>query len=486
MNLRYPHRSGEGAEPIPCPVPQGGIGESPVADVGIQTRFRPSAPDPIETQPPFLTVLSKMRKDPLSLQTREMMEKPACEVRLLGLRAVFLSDPNLIRYVFARSADNYGMDPLRRALARPMIGDSLITNEGAEWKEARRVSGRYFTAEWLAKYAQIFRAVSERACADLDTSSKIEIGVFIKGISFENVAEAFCSAGSEITSRVRTEDFSDAVELQLSVDPADLMNLPRCVPRLSKLKAIQLAHICAAFGQTFVLNRIRRNAQSESSDDLLEGFVRHWDPQRRQSKKAIRKIQDNLAGMLGAGFEMAAVTITWALYFLLNCPRSMANVRAELGTCDYLKRPPTEWQYALPWLTASIRETMRLYPNVPCILRYAKHPDSVGGFEIQPGDYVVANVWAQNRNPDRWPDPKAFLPERFLRRADGGCDFQPFGVGPRACIGGRFAMIEAVVVLATVLSRFDFELVDSQDIDPVWRGTLRPSRPIRAMVSSIA
>ncbi len=485
MNLRYSDQPGERAAPIPCPVPQGHIGQPSVTDVESAGRFRPSAPNPIETLPSFLTVLSKMRKDPLSLQTREMMEKPACEVRLLGLRAVFISDPELIRYVFARGADNYGMDPLRRALARPMIGDSLITNAGAEWKEARRVTGRYFTAEWLAKYAQIFRAVSERACADLDTSSKIELGAFIKGISFENVAEAFCSAGSEILSRVRTEDFSDAVELQLSVDPVDLMNLPRGVPRLSKLKAIQLAHICAEFGQTFVLNRIRRSAQSEPTDDLLEGFVRHWDPQRRQSKKAVRKIQDNLAGMLGAGFEMTAVTMTWTLYCLLNCPRSMANVRAELGTCDHLKRPPTEWQHALPWLTASIRETMRLYPNVPCLLRYAKCPDSVGGFEIRPGDYVVANVWAQNRNSNRWPDPEVFMPERFLRRADGGCDFQPFGVGPRACIGGRFAMIEAVVVLATVLSRFDFELVDSHNIDPVWRGTLRPSRPIRATVSSI-
>ena len=155
----------------------------------------------------------------------------------------------------------------------------------------------------------------------------------------------------------------------------------------------------------------------------------------------------------------------------------------EIAAAPHRGQPLTQWTKALPYTTAALMEALRVYPILPAIVRYATQEDGAGLPEahIKPGDFIVANLWTQHRDETRWADARTFRPERFLDRTDavirqGG--YYPFGIGPRGCIGAQFAMIEAVIVLTTLLETFEMKLLASDEVRPQWRGTLRPDRPI--------
>lgn len=185
--------------------------------------------------------------------------------------------------------------------------------------------------------------------------------------------------------------------------------------------------------------------------------------------------------MLGAAFETTTLAIGWTLYFLSRAEHDQRWLHEELDAGAHLDAPPHAWPALLPRTLAAIRETLRIYAPLPGITRYAIGPDRTGDLKIRKGEYVVANIWAMHRDPEHWPHPDEYRPERFLpgRQAERcATRYMPFGIGPRTCIGRHFAELEAVVVLATLLGSFGLRPAPGPAPTPVWRGTLRPDGPV--------
>jgi cytochrome P450 len=135
----------------------------------------------------------------------------------------------------------------------------------------------------------------------------------------------------------------------------------------------------------------------------------------------------------------------------------------------------------LPHLKAVVQETLRLYPPLWMFDRRALGPDDLAGTKVAKGDLVIFCPYSSHRLPELWSDPEAFRPERF---EEGHAEqknkfaYLPFGVGPRTCIGINLAMIEAQIIMGTLLGRFRARLADPAPITPKARVTLRPSRPV--------
>src|SRR6185295_5632654 len=108
----------------------------------------------------------------------------------------------------------------------------------------------------------------------------------------------------------------------------------------------------------------------------------------------------------------------------------------------------------------------------------------LGGFHIQKGTDVWISPWILHRDPKHWKDPERFSPERWKGPAPGKFVYFPFGGGPRICIGNAFAMMEVVLVIATLVRRFRFEPVDGEKVVPEPGFTLRPSPAVRLRVRS--
>jgi cytochrome P450 len=184
-----------------------------------------------------------------------------------------------------------------------------------------------------------------------------------------------------------------------------------------------------------------------------------------------------------AAHHTTGVAVSWTLYLLSRHPEEAARVAAEI---DQALAGRTTPGYAdlkrLPYLQMALKESMRLYPPGPYGARETTEPLILGDYDIPTGTAIFYPFWAVHMNPQYWPDPEAFIPGRFTpgeaaRRPRYA--YIPFGLGPRSCEGASLAMVEAELVLATLLRRFTFHPVPGHDVVPAERFVLWAADDIR-------
>jgi len=183
----------------------------------------------------------------------------------------------------------------------------------------------------------------------------------------------------------------------------------------------------------------RRAGDLEQRDDILSLLVgaRHEDGSPMRDDE----MRDELLTLLVAGHETTATSLAWVVERLCRHPRKLDRLRAEIeaGGDEYL--------------TATIQETLRLRPVISIVLRRLTQPVEIGGYELPAGVSVAPSVYLVHRNPEVYPDPDSFKPERFLDEPPGTYTWIPFGGGVRRCLGAAFAQFEMTVVLRELVRR---------------------------------
>jgi cytochrome P450 len=162
--------------------------------------------------------------------------------------------------------------------------------------------------------------------------------------------------------------------------------------------------------------------------------------------------------LLVASHETTATARAWTITRVHEYANVVAAAKKELDEVLAGGEPEQSKLESLRYLDATIRETLRLNPVVPDVGRLVSRPIRIGRYELSAGVIVVPSIDLTHRNPQVWPEPEKFRPERFLESRPGPYEFFPFGGGIRCCIGMSFALFEIKVVLARVLSRCDLRL----------------------------
>jgi cytochrome P450 len=221
----------------------------------------------------------------------------------------------------------------------------------------------------------------------------------------------------------------------------------------------------------------RRNSPARGAD-LLDLLLSARDPETGEGLSE-SEVRDQCSTMIVAGYETTARLLFWATYLLTLDIDEQNRLRGELaafppervGTLDDL----LNW----PRLRQVLLESLRLYPPAAYISREALADDVVAGEEVRVGTQVWVSPWVLHRHRRFWDNPTAFMPDRFVGKLSPWTSmgaFLPFGAGPRICIGATFAMAEAQIMLAALLSRFKVTLEDvSRPVMPVARITTAPS-----------
>jgi cytochrome P450 len=222
----------------------------------------------------------------------------------------------------------------------------------------------------------------------------------------------------------------------------------------------------------------RRNLRATPAHrDLLDLLLAARDP---DSGKALSdtEVRDQCSTMLVAGFETTARLLFWATYLLTLDMAEQNRIRVEVAGFSPERVRSLDDLLNWPRLRQTLLEALRLYPPVAYISREAIVDDIVAGELIRPGTQVWISPWVMHRHRKFWNNPTAFMPDRFADKPSpwtGIGAFLPFGAGPRICIGATFAMAEAQIVLATLLSRFKVRLDASRPVLPVARVTTAPN-----------
>jgi cytochrome P450 len=217
-------------------------------------------------------------------------------------------------------------------------------------------------------------------------------------------------------------------------------------------------------------------------DDLLSLLLRSGDGPTGLTDRQVRQ---QATTFFLAGHETTALALTWAWCLLAHHPHAEAHLVAELNAALGGRLPTAADVRRLPYAEGVVREAMRLYPPLWAMGRIARRETELRGHRVPAGTVVIVSQWVMHRDPRFFGDPERFDPARWtdgLAKRLPRYAYFPFGGGPRGCIGSRFALLEAVLLLATIAQAFRLTLAPGHPVVPSPSITLRPAHGVRAAI----
>lgn len=402
-----------------------------------------------------------------------------------GKRWHMVMDPGALKRVLRDKVEDYPKSTVTKLILEQAIGDSLFVAEGADWLWQRRTAAPVFSHRNVAALAPVMTAAAERSSARIAASTGRAADLFAEMVAatFEVISDVTFSGGEGFDRNAVHRAIEDYISHAAKVSLLDLLGLPGWVPRPGRVMAGAAMRDMKRIADEAIESRrkLGRCAVPDLLDLLLEGE----DPKTGQ-RMTTSELRDNLLTFIVAGHETTALTLAWALYLCAFDPRVQACARDE-AQAVLGERAATQADIAnLPLTRRIIDETLRLYPPAAFLSRTAQQADALCGREIKPGDTVVLPIYALHRHHMLWDNPDQFDPSRFADpKTIERFTYLPFGDGPRICIGANFALQEAVIILATLLARHRFSLVDGKEPKPVMILTLRPEGGVWLKVDAV-
>lgn len=444
--------------------------------------FEPPAPIPRNTPPSRFEVIRTLFRNPLELWGEPSYTLPVIQAKFFGQLTTIVNHPGLVRHVLVDNAANYGMQPVRQLVLRPILRDGLLTAEGNVWKRSRKAMAPVFTPRHARGFAGQMLSESLKFADRLDAAAKdaseVNVSQEMTELTFAILAETLFSGEIVRTAGNFAEHVDKLLHTMGRIDPMDLLQAPSFIPRVTRWAGMRpLNHFREIVAQTMEERRPRL-AAGTAPQDFLTLLLELEGPNGLSREE----IEDNILTFIGAGHETTARSLAWTLYLLANTPRFLALVKTEVDEIVASGADPVEWLDRLPHTRAAFEEAMRLYPPAPNLgrapLKDDVWTDDEGRrYDMPAGEAVLVMPWVLHRHVLYWDNPREFRPERFLpgnREKIGRFQYLPFGAGPRICIGATFALQEAVIALAVLLNRFRFETTERTKPWPVQRLTVQP------------
>ena len=431
--------------------------------------------------------LAALSRDALGEFVRRSRQGGVVPLKIGLTRGHLVSDPALIRHVLLDTIDNYDKHTPAFDAVRIVLGNGMFTSGGAFWKRQRRIAQPAFHGESVRHFAPIISRLAietadvwERAAA---AGEPVDACADMMRVTLRIVAETLF--GDDLAGNAADINRVFPVILAcLAARVSSPIRPPLWLPTATNRRLRPaLATLDTIVERLIAMKRHRLGNSGGPPDghrDLLTILMLARDAETGEGMSDAQ-LRDEVMTLLIAGHETTANALSWLWVLLDRHPEEQERLRAEVVAATGGRPPTVEDLPRLPRLKAVIQETLRLYPPVWMFDRRALGTDDLAGTKVVKGDLVIFCPYAIHRLPGLWSDPDAFRPERF----DAGREEQknkfaylPFSAGPRTCIGNSFAMIEAQIIIGTLLSRIRARLADPAPITPTPRVTLRTSRPV--------
>ncbi|MEP1587735.1 MAG: cytochrome P450 [Tateyamaria sp.] len=391
-----------------------------------------------------------------------------------GKRWHMVMDPGAIRQMLLDKLDNYPKSLVTKNLLKPAIGDSLFVAEGAHWRWQRRTAAPVFTHRNMMNLAPIMTAAAERATDRVAAAGPRAVNFLDEMVTttFDVIADVTFSGGDTFDRDGVHNAIDDYISEAGKISLFDILGAPDWVPRPGRMMSGKAMRDMKSVADRAIEDRAARGPGDVP--DLLDLLLGGEDPKSGR-KMNTAELRDNLLTFIVAGHETTALTLAWSMYLVAFDQDVQDAARAEAQSVLQGRAATGEDVKHLPLIRQIIDEALRLYPPAGVVSRTAMASDVLCGREIRKSDTVMLPIYALHRSKVLWDDPDAFRPDRFADpKAVDRYAYLPFGDGPRICIGASFALQEAVIILATMLSRFKVKPVPGRDPEPVMILTLRP------------
>ena len=430
----------------------------------------------------FLGVMPEFNRDTLGFIERAKNYGDVVRMRFLYLTVHFLYDPNHIEYVLSTNARNFIKSrSLRSPFFKRLVGKGLLTSEGEVWKRQRRLAQPAFHRQRISAYGDVMVEYTQRMLSTWKPGEVRDIHRDMMRLALEIVVKTLFNADvsndadkvGDVLSRL-VKPFASQATLKWIADN----RLPTPTHRSFNHDANEIDAI------VYRIIEARRTSGVDQGDLLSMLLAAHDED---GSQMTDRQLRDEVMTLFLAGHETTALTLSWAWYLIANNPEVEQKFHQELDQVLGGRAPTAEDLMQLKYTEMIAKESMRLYPPAYGVGREALEDCEIGGFRIPRGSQVFMFQWVTQRDPRFFPEPDEFKPERWTEDFVSALPkyaYFPFGGGPRICIGNYFAMMEVVLLMATIGQRFRFSLVQDQPVDLFPAMSLRPKEGIKVLVEA--
>ena len=425
--------------------------------------------------------------DPVGYMEDAVKEYPdifTAEVVGFGDNLIFVNQPEAIQEILTNDRKKFNSPGGVNQILQPLIGDfSVIMLDGEPHKRRRQLLIPPFHGERMRAYGQVICDIAEKVFQKLPINQtfvtrsvmqEISMQVILKtvfglyeGKRFQEIKELMAYLSDTFSS-----PFSSSFLFfeYLQKDLGAWSPWGKFVRQRAKVDQLIYAEIAER----------RKNSQQKGDDILSLLMEARYEDGTAMTDKELR---DELMTLLFAGHETTATAMAWAFYWIHHTPRVKEKLLQELDTVDDFS--DLMGISRLPYLSAACNETLRITPVA--MLTFARQVEEsieMLGQKLESGKLLFGCIYLLHQREDLYPQPKQFKPERFLERQFSPYEFMPFGGGVRRCIGDALAMFEMKLVLATVMSRYEFTLADNKPEVPRRRGvTLAPANGVKMKIN---
>ncbi len=351
---------------------------------------------------------------------------------------VILSNPELVKQVFTGDPRVFHAGEGNQIL-RPILGDnSVLVLDEKQHIGQRKLLLPPFHGERMQGYGEKMIEIAAREIDSWPTGVPHKLRPRMQAITLEIILETVFGVhgGKRMEAlRVALRDFLDLTTDPLLLAPVILAG-PERIRRFPPFRR-RVGRVDELIGREIADRRVDEDLAER--DDVLSMLVaaRHEDG----SPMSDAEIRDELLTLLVAGHETTATALSWAMERLVRHPEKLERLRAEALAGEDA------------YMTATIQETLRLRPVIVIVIRKLTEPVELGGYELPAGAAAVPSIHLIHRDPEIYPEPDSFIPERFLDNPPGTYSWIPFGGGVRRCLGAAFAQFEMAVVLRELVKR---------------------------------
>ncbi|QDI75601.1 MULTISPECIES: cytochrome P450 [Leisingera] len=448
------------------------------------TKVMPPKPPARPDKVPLWRYVRLFRQDILSAQPARLYRAWMAEFRTPFFRSFLVNQPDLVKLLLKERPDDFPKSDRIAEGLKPLLGNSVFLTNGADWKRQRRIIDPAFEGGRLKDTYPAMRAAAEAAVQRLEgRKGPVEIEEETSHAAADVIFRTLFSIpiGHEVAGEVFTR-FRDYQRSQPLLNLAAFVPLPRWMPRFFRGGTRRNAETIRALIAQLTAERMAAIEAGRAPDDLATKIMTTRDPETGSTFDTAEMV-DQVAIFFLAGHETSASALAWALYLVALYPDWQERVAAEAAVLE------DESFAAVSRLKISrdvFRETLRLYPPVPMMVREAACSEHFRNRAVPKGAQMVLSPWHLHRHERLWENPDGFDPARWGTENGKQCQrdaYIPFSAGSRVCTGAGFAMVEGPLILSMVLRRFRIEPVEGKTPVPVAHLTVRSRNGIWLQLS---
>jgi cytochrome P450 len=372
-------------------------------------------------------------------------------------------------------------DKLTRWLI-PLVGQGLLTSEGDFWRRQRRLAQPAFQRVQIERYATVMVDHTLAMLSSWQGGQVRNVHEDIMRLTLSIVARTLFS--TELAGEADQIGESLEIVMNYFMSPLRWFGVREKIPLPSTLRYRRAIKQIDDIVYRIIGER-RQNGQDPG--DLLSRLLAARDEQGCGMTDA--QLRDESVTLILAGHETTALVLFYTLYLLDRSPEVDGRLASELDNVLGGRAPTAADVPNLQYTEWVIRESMRLYPPAWGIAREALRDCEIRGYRVPKGTQIFIVQWLVHRDARIFENPDTFRPERWqndLIKRLPRCAYFPFGDGPRVCIGNHFAMMEAVLILATIAQRFRLSTLPAQKLTFMPSVTLRPKGAERMLLHARA